>query len=565
MKQKMLFFRLPLLLLLVSALLPAQTNPTFSGLVIFGDSLSDTGNVAHDVQAKYGVRYPSEAFNYTDGRFTDGAATKPAARAYFGVWVEQLATALGLPAVAASSTGGADYAYGDATTEDGTTLVTVGLLSLPVKNMGQQVSDYLARPTPPDPNALFLVWGGGNDFFNNATLDNVPVVAARVTALVERLARGGAVNILVPNLPPLGTLPTYSGQSDTAAALNAGTALYRNVLNADLDALQMRLASAGVPLHLYRLDIFSLYFEIAHNPAARGFVNVTDQSQGNAGINPDQYLFWDGIHPTTAGQNQIALSALGVLKAGPTAPSVPQFTAASVVNGASLTGSIASGAWVSIFGQNLASTTRIWNTNDFGGGKLPTALSGVSVTINGKPAYIYYISPTQLNVLAPVDSTTGPVTVQVTTSAGQSASVTVQKAAASPAFFQFDPQGRKYIAAEFGDYSLVGPAGLFGTAATTRPAKPGEIVVLYATGLGATSPAYPDGEILPTVYPLAVTPTVTIGGVPGMVHFAGLVAPGLYQVNVEVPALPDGDSSVVMDLGGGVTSAAGVSYLAIRN
>jgi len=91
MQQKPHLFRLALLLLLFTALLSAQTTPTFSGLVVFGDSLSDTGNVAHDVQAKYGVRYPSEAFNYTDGRFTDGAGTRPPARAYFGVWAEQLA------------------------------------------------------------------------------------------------------------------------------------------------------------------------------------------------------------------------------------------------------------------------------------------------------------------------------------------------------------------------------------------------------------------------------------------------------------------------------------------
>ena len=556
--------RLALLLLLVSVLLPAQTRPAFSGLVVFGDSLSDTGNVAHDVQAKYGLRYPSETFNYTDGRFTDGAGTKPAARAYFGVWVEQLATALGVPAVAPSTAGGMNYAYGDATTEDGTTVVTEGALSLAVNNMGLQVSNYLARPTPPDPNALFLVWGGGNDFFRDASLANIPVVAGRVTALVDRLARAGAVNILVPNLPPLGTLPNYSGQPDIAAALNAGTAAYRNVLNADLDVLQASLAAAGVPLHLYRLDVFNLYYEIARNPAARGFVNVGAAAQGNTAVNPDQYLFWDSIHPTTAGHYQIALSALSVLKAGPTAPSLPQFTSSGVVNGGSLTGAIASGAWVSIFGQNLAPTTRIWGAGDFAGGQLPISLDGVSVTIDGKPAYIYYISPTQLNILAPVDAATGPVAVQVTTSLGQSAAVTVQKAAASPAFFQFDPQGRKYIAAQFADYSLVGPVGVFGAAAATRPAKPGEIVLLYATGLGATSPAYPDGQILPTVYSLAVPPTVRFGALPAMVQFAGLVAPGLYQINVAIPALPDGDSPVVIDLGNGVTSPA-ISYLAIHN
>ena len=552
-----------LLIFLYCSSVFSQTTPTFSGLVVFGDSLSDTGNVAHDAQAKYGVRYPSEFFNYTDGRFTDGALTQPAARAYFGVWAEQLAAVLGLPRPTPSSTGGMDYAYGDATTEDGTTQVSLGAYSLDIHNMGLQVSDYLARSTPPDPNALHLVWGGGNDFFRNSSPDNIPVVAARVTALVERLARAGAVNILVPDLPPLGSLPAYAGQTAIIAALNAGSAQYRTVLYADLDSLQTRLAAAGVPLHLYRLDVYNLYLDAARNPGTYGLINVTDSAQGNTAVNPDQYLFWDGLHPTTAGHYQIGLSALAVLKAGPTTPGVPQI--ASVVNAASFTGSIASGAWVSIFGQNLASTTRIWGAGDFPGGKLPTSLAGVSVTIDGKPAYVYYISPTQVNVLAPVDSITGPVSVQVTTSTGQSTAFTVQKTAAAPAFFQFDPQGRKYIAAEFADYSLVGPAGLFGTAAVTRPAKSGEVVLLYATGLGATSPAYPDGQILTAAYPLAVPASVIVGGVHAVVQFAGLIAPGLYQLNVQLPALPNGDTSVVIDLGGGVTSAAGVSYLAIQN
>ena len=93
----------------------------YTSIVVFGDSLSDTGNVADLTQAKYGFRLPSPAFDYTDGRFTDGADTEPAARNFFGVWIEQLAATLpSKPVIKASLDGGTDYAYGFATTGGGT-------------------------------------------------------------------------------------------------------------------------------------------------------------------------------------------------------------------------------------------------------------------------------------------------------------------------------------------------------------------------------------------------------------------------------------------------------------
>jgi uncharacterized protein (TIGR03437 family) len=246
---------------------------------------------------------------------------------------------------------------------------------------------------------------------------------------------------------------------------------------------------------------------------------------------------------------------------GQTPPSVTG--PSSIVNSASLTGAVASGAWVTIFGQNLSGTTRVWAGPDFVNGALPVSLDGMSVTIGGKAAYVYFVSPGQVNVLAPVDTAVGPVAVQVTTLNGSSGVVTVTKNAASPAFFQFDPQGRKYIAAVTLDGVFAGPTGLYGTQLTTRPVKPGEIVQLYATGLGATSPAYPDGKLLTQAYALTVLLSVKIGGQAAIVSYAGLAGPGLYQLNVAIPALPVGDAAVVIDLGNGVASAAGVSYLAI--
>jgi len=93
----------------------------YTSIVVFGDSLSDTGNVAHLTEAKYGVRIPGPEADYTDGRFTDGADTVPAAQNYFGVWIEQFAAMLpSKPIIKNSLDGGTDYAYGFATTGSGT-------------------------------------------------------------------------------------------------------------------------------------------------------------------------------------------------------------------------------------------------------------------------------------------------------------------------------------------------------------------------------------------------------------------------------------------------------------
>src|SRR6185295_12133262 len=163
----------------------------------------------------------------------------------------------------------------------------------------------------------------------------------------------------------------------------------------------------------------------------------------------------------------------------------------------------------------------------------------------------YFISPGQLNVQAPADDSLGNVNVVVTTAAGQSDSFTAVLQQFTPAFFLFDPQNRKYPAAVFADGSSVGPAVLFGTALTTRPAKPGETILLFGTGFGTTTPTVATGEIFNGAAPLANPVTIMIGGTQANVAFAGLSAAGLYQFNVTVPAsLPDGDQALVASIGG---------------
>ena len=233
-------------------------------------------------------------------------------------------------------------------------------------------------------------------------------------------------------------------------------------------------------------------------------------------------------------------------------PPTPAVT--SVSNGASYQPNIAAATWVSIFGTNLSQNTYSWQAGDFVNGALPTTLQGVSVTINGLAAYISYISPTQINVLAPDDATVGPVQVQVTTAGQASNSVTAQKAAYAPAFLTFNGT---YVAALHLDYSLLGKANLL-AGATFTPAAPGETIVLYGVGFGPTTPAVPAGQTVTTAEPLATTPQISIGGVAVTPIFAGLAGSGLYQFNVTVPAsLANGDAAVTATIGG-VTTQTGV-------
>jgi uncharacterized protein (TIGR03437 family) len=232
-----------------------------------------------------------------------------------------------------------------------------------------------------------------------------------------------------------------------------------------------------------------------------------------------------------------------------------------VVSAASFKAGLASGAWVAVFGTNLSTTTRTWTGADFAGDQLPVRLDGVGVNINGKPAYVHYISPTQVNVLAPEDSAEGPVQVEVVNILGRSNAVTAQKLTVAPAWFTQVAQARRYLAAVFPDGTLVGrPESFPGVAA--RPAMPGDTIVLYATGLGPTDPPYPEGRVIQQAAVLKNPISIHIGGVAVVADFAGIVGAGLYQINLQVPDLPDGDAAVSVQVRG--FEAQDEAYLPIR-
>jgi len=223
----------------------------------------------------------------------------------------------------------------------------------------------------------------------------------------------------------------------------------------------------------------------------------------------------------------------------------------AVTNGASFQPGIAGGSWVTIQGANLAATNpgRIWRNDEIVNGNLPTQLDGVSVTVNGKPAYVYYISPTQINIQAPSDSSVGPVTVVVNNN-GSTNTATAQMQQFSPAFFQFS--GFPYaIATRYPDNALVAnPSAIPGTVA----AKPGDILILWGTGFGPTTPAIPAGVVVTGAPTVNTPPTVTLNNSVQAVYLGGALSPGsagLYQIAVQLPAnTPLGEVTVQASAGG---------------
>jgi uncharacterized protein (TIGR03437 family) len=173
----------------------------------------------------------------------------------------------------------------------------------------------------------------------------------------------------------------------------------------------------------------------------------------------------------------------------------------------------------------------------------------VSVTLNGEPAYIIYISPVQINLLTPTDMpSTGQITVQVTNGNLTSSSFNVTPQAVAPSFFVWDTA--PHIAATHGDYSYIG------TATSTppgTPAKPGETIVLWANGFGLTNPAAVNGQVQAGAAPMVQMPTIQFSSLNGTVQFAGLTSQstGLYQINVTIPSgVADGEVVVVATTAG---------------
>ena len=246
-------------------------------------------------------------------------------------------------------------------------------------------------------------------------------------------------------------------------------------------------------------------------------------------------------------------------------PAAPSITSNGIVPIYSTISTIQSGEWVSIYGTNLATSTALYS----GSLPYPASLGGTSVTIDGKSAYLYYAGPTLIDLIAPADTATGSVPVAVTTSAG-TANATVTLAQFGPSFFLLDS---KHVAGIIlrtngsgsqggGTYDFLGPT-VTSLGYATVAAMAGDIVELFASGLGPTNPAVPAGQgssgAAPTTNPI----TVLINNVSVTPSYAGASSEaGIYQINLTIPAgLGTGDVRLVATVGGAQTPATVVISL----
>ncbi|MBK9169047.1 MAG: hypothetical protein IPM24_16465 [Bryobacterales bacterium] len=228
---------------------------------------------------------------------------------------------------------------------------------------------------------------------------------------------------------------------------------------------------------------------------------------------------------------------------------------------------LSAGTWVEIFGEDLAPVTRSWRGDDFSGAAAPTQLDGVGVLINNRPAFVSYISPTQINALAPDDPNLGPVSVVVTAPDGErSNAVTIEKRPVTCALLapdSFVANGRQYLVAHFTDLTtFVGPPGLV-PGAIFRPARPGDTIIFYGVGCGPVTPFLPAGQIASGLTGLALPFRVLFGGTPAQVSYKGLYANfvGLYRFDVVVPETGPGDTPVTVEVDS--TPIQGTRYLTI--
>ena len=237
------------------------------------------------------------------------------------------------------------------------------------------------------------------------------------------------------------------------------------------------------------------------------------------------------------------------------APGPPVIT--SVLSAASFQPGIEAGSLVMIQGTNLANIYpgQTWTATDFAN-NLPTQLAGVSVTIDGNPAFVDYVSPTQINVQAPADTATGTVNVVVTNNGAASAPAKAQLQTVAPALFMTPTDNA--VASVLPAYTPI---------TSTAPAKPGDMVVLWGTGFGPTTPPVPTGTIVTGAAVTSTLPVVTVGGVqvPLISSVLTTGTAGVYQITIQLPAnVPTGTPAVQASIGGLQTQSGVTLFVAAQ-
>lgn len=276
--------------------LASASSSAYSNVYFFGDSLSDTGNVA---TMSLGF-FPSKP--YYSGRFSNGL-----------LWTDTLAKGLGLSAKA-SLKDGTNYAFAGATVNE-----FGGIIPTLQDQLGFYYSEHDNRA---DANALYVILGGGNDI-SEAVKDTASAAskitqsASLVGDMTESLYNAGARNILVANLPNVGRTPKFTSMGSASA--QTGTALsqlFDTTLANEVNALEARYSN----LTLNLLDIYGLEQNLLANPSQFGFTNTTTACKsgdvgwgGKVCSNPNSYVYWDAFHPTARVHSLIGNAALSLV------------------------------------------------------------------------------------------------------------------------------------------------------------------------------------------------------------------------------------------------------------
>ncbi|WP_202925088.1 SGNH/GDSL hydrolase family protein [Myxacorys almedinensis] len=256
--------------------IPSQINQ----LYVFGDSLSDSGNVFRETEGAYPPTPP-----YFQGRYSNGL-----------VWVEQLSKKLGLRTEQTEN-----FAYGGATTANYRENGIPGVLA--------QVQNFIETHPQGDPTALYVVWVGANDYLSGE--NNSKPVVENITTAINLLAKTGAEKFLVANLPDLGRLPATRNRA-SAAALSRTTQAHNAALAQALKSLNQTL---GADTQVFTLDVSGLYRDAIASPSQFGLTNVTNGCLNTPTCTqPNEFLFWDGIHPTTRTHQILADTAFSLLQ-----------------------------------------------------------------------------------------------------------------------------------------------------------------------------------------------------------------------------------------------------------
>ena len=453
---------------------------------------------------------------------------------------------------------------------------------------------------PNDSNGFGVFVPGACCGNGNNTIDNLSILGNTITGSNVQLGGGSGggyysrpstgnilSNVLIQANTISSPLPPYPfpGDLEQAIFLGAGVFVMAGLQEPGNSVYRISIANNDVNTQRIGIDIVAglgrggpgdtnPLFPADNNvvSAAQIFCNQIDQVPAGSGINGISVTA--GLDAATGNQvqqlyiadNMVAgvlggASTLAYVGSGGSGNTIstsatPTPAISLVANAEGESAVIAPNTWIEIKGVNLAPNQdalalRTWGAADFVNNQMPVQLDGASVAVNGKSAYVWYVNPSQVNVLTPPDAIAGPVNVVVTNNGVSSAPYAAQAQPLSPSFFVFD--GTHVVGTHLNGTDI-GPATLY--PGLTTPAKPGETIVIYGNGFGPTSTPVVSGAATQSGT-LSPTPVITIGGIQANVRFAGLnTAPGEFQFNVDVPSnLADGDQPITATYNGVSTQA----------